>query len=140
MADIVICGAGMAGVATAYYLAVKHGLTDVVLVDKRAPLTLTSDKSVEGYRNWWPDRLMVDFMNRSIDLMEGIALGSENAIQLNRRGYAYVTSETQAASQFESNARRYADELGLGPLRVHGGAGGASEDVYQPCRWRASGV
>ena len=53
-ADVIICGAGIAGVAAAYTLAVHHGIHDVLLVDERAPLTLTSDKSSEGYRNWWP--------------------------------------------------------------------------------------
>ena len=53
-ADVVICGAGIAGVAAAYHLAVRRGVTDVVLVDERPPLSLTSDKSTECYRNWWP--------------------------------------------------------------------------------------
>ena len=44
-AEVVICGAGIAGIAAAYHLAVRHGLTDVVLVDERPPLSLTSDKS-----------------------------------------------------------------------------------------------
>ena len=44
-ADVVICGAGIAGIAAAYSLTVQHGVRDVVLVDERAPLSLTSDKS-----------------------------------------------------------------------------------------------
>jgi glycine/D-amino acid oxidase-like deaminating enzyme len=61
----------MAGVSAAYHLAVRHGVRDVVLVDERTPLTLTSDKGTEAYRNWWPgpDPTMVRFMNRSIDLL-----------------------------------------------------------------------
>ena len=51
-ADVVICGAGIAGVAAAYHLAVRCGLKKVVLVDERAPLMLISDKSFERYRNW----------------------------------------------------------------------------------------
>ena len=50
--EVVICGAGIAGVAAAYHLAVRRGVRDVVLVDERPPLTLTSDKSAECYRNW----------------------------------------------------------------------------------------
>ncbi len=68
-----ICGAGIAGIATAYHLAVDHGLTDIVLVEQGDPLALTSDKSTECYRNWWPGPgdAMVSLMNRSIDLIEG---------------------------------------------------------------------
>jgi len=50
-ADVVICGAGMAGISAAYHLAVKRGVRNVVLVDERDPLTLTSDKGTEAYRN-----------------------------------------------------------------------------------------
>ena len=53
-AEVVICGAGIAGIAAAYHLAVKQGVRNVVLVDERPPMSLTSDKSTEAYRNWWP--------------------------------------------------------------------------------------
>ena len=71
-ANIVIVGAGIAGISAAYHLAVKQGMRNVVMIDERDPLTLTSDKSMECYRNWWPgpNDHMVCFMNRSIDLME----------------------------------------------------------------------
>jgi len=50
---IVICGAGIAGIAAAYFLTLR-GMRNITLVDERAPLSLTSDKSTEAYRNWWP--------------------------------------------------------------------------------------
>jgi len=40
-ASIVICGAGIAGVAVAHELAVVHGWRDVVLVEAGDPLALT---------------------------------------------------------------------------------------------------
>ncbi len=52
--NVLICGAGIAGISAAYHLAVRHGVKDILLVDERAPLSLTSDKSTECYRNWWP--------------------------------------------------------------------------------------
>src|SRR5258705_4033868 len=93
--NIVICGAGIAGIAAAYALTVDHGLDDVVLVEPGNPLSLTSDKSTEAYRNWWPgpDWAMTAFMNRSIDLIEGIARASDNRINLNRRGYVFATAD-----------------------------------------------
>jgi glycine/D-amino acid oxidase-like deaminating enzyme len=73
-ANVVICGAGIAGVAAAYYLS-KLGVEGILLVDQGNPLSLTSDKSTEAYRNWWPgpDNAMIELMNRSIDLIEGFA-------------------------------------------------------------------
>ncbi len=53
-AEVVICGAGIAGISAAYHLAVRHGVRRVVLVDERAPLSLTSDKSTKAYRIWCP--------------------------------------------------------------------------------------
>ncbi len=92
-ADVVVCGAGIAGVSTGYFLAVAHGL-DVVVCDPRAPLTLTSDKSTECYRNWWPNPAMVTFMDRSIDLLDRFAEESGDAFHLNRRGYVYLSAGT----------------------------------------------
>src|SRR3972149_2664420 len=100
-AEIVICGAGIAGIAAAYHLAVRRGVTDVVLVDERPALSLTSDKSTECYRNWWPGPgdAMVGLMNRSIDLLEDLARQSDNVFHLNRRGYLYATAR---ADQIDS--------------------------------------
>lgn len=94
-AEVVICGAGIAGVATAYHLTVKQGVKGVVLVEQGEPLMLTSDKSTEAYRNWWPgpDPAMIGLMNRSIALLEEIAHQTDNRIHLNRRGYLYATAD-----------------------------------------------
>src|ERR1043165_9329146 len=88
---IVICGAGIAGIAAAYHLVVEHGFDNVVIVEQGNPLSLTSDKSTEAYRNWWPgpDWAMTAFMNRSIDLIEGLARQTGNRFNLNRRGYLF---------------------------------------------------
>ena len=120
-AEVVICGAGIAGIAAAYHLAVKQGLRDIVLVEPGAPLSLTSDKSTEAYRNWWPGPgdAMVAFMNRSIDLLEEIARATDNRIQLNRRGYVYATADP-ARAELLRQAAEEAAALGAGPLRVHG--------------------
>lgn len=129
-ADVVIAGAGIAGVAAAHALAVDHGLR-VVLVDDHAPLTLTSDKSTEAYRNWWPgpDDAMVRFINRSIDRLEAWADASNNRFLLNRRGYVYATARPDRAAQFVQDAQR-ASAQGAGPLRVYNSEHDARK--YQP--------
>src|SRR3990170_3663231 len=68
-AGVVICGAGISGVAAAYFLS-KAGVKNILLLDERPPLSFTSDRSTECYRNWWPDAEMLALMNCSIDLME----------------------------------------------------------------------
>ena len=123
-AEVVICGAGIAGVALAYHLTVRHGLAGVVLVDERPPLSLTSDKSTECYRNWWPgpDDAMVALMNRSIDLLEELARESGNVFRLNRRGYLFATADP-ARVPLLVRAAEEAAARGAGPARVHAGAG-----------------
>jgi len=119
-AEVVICGAGIAGVAAAYHLAVRRGIRDVILVDERPPLSLTSDKSAECYRNWWPGPgdAMVSLMNRSIDLLEDLARESGDVFRMNRRGYLFATADPDRVPLFAARAREAA-ELGAGPARFH---------------------
>jgi sarcosine oxidase, subunit beta len=119
-AEVVICGAGIAGIATAYHLAVRRSMPGVVLVDERAPLSVTSDKSTECYRNWWPGPgdAMVAVMNRSIDLLEELAPESGDAFRLNRRGYLFATGDRARVPRMVEAAEAAA-ALGAGPARVH---------------------
>ena len=119
-AGVVICGAGIGGIAVAYFLTNQFGITDVLLVDERPPLSLTSDKSTECYRNWWPGPgdAMVKMMNRSIDLLEELAEAHQNCFHLNRRGYLYTTTDPARITDLEGFGRE-AESLGAGELRFH---------------------
>lgn len=128
--DIVICGAGIAGVSAAYSLAVEKGVGDILLVDEGAPLSLTSDHSTECYRNWWPDEAMVALMNRSIDRLEMLARRSGNLFHLNRRGYLYCTADPNRAAEMERNGKAIARN-GAGELRIHR-AGDPAGEAYSP--------
>lgn len=121
-ANIVICGAGIAGISAAYHLAVRHGIGDILLVEERSPLTMTSDKSTEAYRNWWPGPgdAMVRFMNRSIDLLEDLAEANDNYFHLNRRGYVFLTADPARAALYQRSAEE-SSRLGAGELRIHDG-------------------
>ena len=117
-AEIVICGAGVAGVAAAYHLVVRRGVRGVVLVDERPPLSLTSAFGTEAYRNWWPDLDMFRFMDRSIDLMDELAAESGNAARMNRRGYVFLTADPDRVPDLKKEAAAVSN-LGGGALRVH---------------------
>lgn len=128
-ARIVVCGAGIAGVSAAYHLTVRHGAENVVLVEADAPLSMTSDKSTEAYRNWWPgpDAAMCAYMNRSIDLLEEIAQLTGNRINLNRRGYLFASAENDKVGWLHDMAK-LAEQQGAGPVRVHS----SSAALYAP--------
>jgi len=121
-ADVVICGAGIAGVSATYHLSVKKGIKNLVLVDEHPPLSVTSDKSTECYRNWWPGPgdAMVSLMNRSIDILEELAHESDNFFRLSRRGYLFATADPARIEDFKRTAEETA-ELGAGPVRYHRG-------------------
>jgi glycine/D-amino acid oxidase-like deaminating enzyme len=117
--DAVIAGAGIAGISTAFHLA-RAGVTKTLLCDPRPPLTLTSDKSTECYRNWWPGpgTDMVRFMNRSVELMEAHHEAASGAFNLSRRGYLFITGERDRLSRMTQSAREIGD-LGAGEVRHH---------------------
>ena len=133
MAEVVVVGAGIAGISAAFHLAVRQGLEGVVLVETGDPLALTSDKSTECYRNWWPGPgdAMVAFMNRSIDLLERIERESGGRLRLNRRGYLFATAELSRIASLHAFGRE-AQSLGTGDLRLHDGTASSADYVPSP--------
>lgn len=95
-AQVVIVGAGIAGIATAWALT-ERGITDVVIVDRRAPLTLTSNRPEANYRTWWPHPAMVDLASRSLEIVRDLA-DDGALIPIDRRGYLYL-SESEAGAE-----------------------------------------
>jgi len=96
----------MAGIAAAHQLSVRANISRIVLVDPRDPLSLTSSKGTEAYRNYWPgpDDTMARFMDRSIDLLEELDRGSHQAFELNRRGYVFLTADVSEAERLNTHA------------------------------------
>jgi glycine/D-amino acid oxidase-like deaminating enzyme len=131
--EVVICGAGIAGIAAAYHLSVREGLRDVVIVDELPPLSLTSDKSTECYRNWWPGPgdAMVAMTNRSIDILERLARESDNRFLLNRRGYLFATAEESRVDSMREGARESC-ALGAGEFREHGQGSSGADYIPAP--------
>src|SRR5262249_26081164 len=117
---IVICGAGMAGGAAAYHLAVQHKAPHVVLLQGASPPSLPPHKPTEAYRSWCPgpDRAMTSFMTRSIHPMEEFARTPDNRINMNRRGYLFATAEASKVSWLHELALT-AEAHGSGPVRMH---------------------
>lgn len=89
----VIVGAGIAGIAAAYYLCIEQQQKSVLLIDSRQPMSFTSAQSGDNYRNWWPHRTMTDFTNDSIDELDRIARDSKNVFNMTRRGYVLATRQ-----------------------------------------------
>ena len=116
-AGIAICGAGIVGIATAYALSQQANPCDVVLIDPRAPLSLTTAASGENYRNWWPHPTLVAFMDRSLDLLEDLHRKFDGTFRMTRRGYAYATRERDSQGFLARLTALYGN-VGAGPVRV----------------------
>jgi sarcosine oxidase, subunit beta len=121
-ADVVICGAGIAGISSAYHLSRLDPKKALLLVDDRPPLSLTSDKSTECYRNWWPgpDDAKVRLMDHSIGWLDAWADQTGNAFGLNRRGYLYASTTDEGAARLLVEAQAIS-ALGAGEVRVRPG-------------------
>jgi len=129
-----VIGTGIVGIATAYYLSRAEGHGNITLVDRDQPMSFTSAQSGENYRTWWAEPAMVNFTSRSIHLMEEIARDSDNRINMNRRGYALCTRETNIDRLIEQVHKGYgerAEEL----LRFHTAPEAPSYHSFESPEW-----
>ncbi|MBA2401103.1 MAG: FAD-binding oxidoreductase [Bradyrhizobium sp.] len=127
-ADIAVIGAGIVGIACAYYLAKSRPALRIVIVDQNAPMSLTSAASGENYRNWWPHPIMTAFTDYSIDLLEEIARRHDNRVRISRRGYALATRQPKPDQLLEELHTGYGPD-GARRIRVHSAA---SSPSYTP--------
>ncbi len=96
--EVAVVGAGIAGIATAYYLASGHGITSVLLIDPRQPMSFTSAQSGDNYRNWWPHATMAAFTNDSIERMRALSRASNDVFNMTSRGYVLATRRADIES------------------------------------------
>jgi len=117
--DVVIIGAGMIGIAAAEALS-RNGAARVAIVDCGPPLGLTSDKSTECYRNFWPgpDDAMLSFMADSINELTCHAATSGDRFLMQQRGYLFATAQKAEVCELERQAAQV-EEFGGGRLRLH---------------------
>jgi glycine/D-amino acid oxidase-like deaminating enzyme len=116
-ARIAVIGAGNVGIAVAYYLVTQHQATQVVLIDPRDPMSLTSAQSGENYRNWWPHPVMTAFTDHSISLMEAIDTASNGRLNMTRGGYALVTRRERPEDLLRDLDQGYSRSGA--PIRLH---------------------
>ena len=137
-ADVAVVGAGSVGIAVAYYLAREHGMSRVVLVDPRPPMSLTSAQSGENYRNWWPHPVMTAFTDHSITLMEELDGISGGRLHMTRGGYALVTRREDPSGLVADLERGYARTPG--GIRIRRSAQGYAPPRRGPWQEAPGGV
>jgi len=134
-AEIIIIGAGIAGIASAYYLSNRFDRTNVILIDALAPMSFTSAQSGENYRDWWPHKAMRNFTNHSIDLMENIADESNDIFNMSRRGYVLASRQNDIDHLFSQLNLQQLDER---HIRFHHQGASNNYQVPVSANWRTA--
>jgi len=85
--DVVIIGAGVHGLATAYHLAARHGITRVAVLDKGYVGGGGSGRNTAILRSNYLTPEGVAFYDRSIKLYEGLAAELNFNVMFSQRGH-----------------------------------------------------
>ena len=85
--DVVIIGAGIHGLATAYYLATNHGITDVAIVDKGYVGGGGSGRNTSIVRSNYLTPEGVRFYDRSVKLYEDLSVDLNFNIMFGQMGH-----------------------------------------------------
>ncbi|MQA83185.1 MAG: FAD-dependent oxidoreductase [Streptosporangiales bacterium] len=85
--DVVIIGGGVHGLATAYYLAANHGITDVAVLDKGYVGSGGSGRNTAILRSNYLTPEGVRFYDRSVRLYERLAADLNYNVMFSQRGH-----------------------------------------------------
>jgi len=85
--DVVIIGAGVHGLATAYYLAANHGITDVAVLDRGYLGGGGSGRNTAIVRSNYLTPEGVRFYDRSVKLYESLAAELNFNVMFSQRGH-----------------------------------------------------
>ena len=142
--NIAICGAGIAGIATAWSLAVKYHQKNIILIDKNQPMSLTTSKSGENFRDYWPQPCMTALTSHSIDLMQALADDRGNTFEMRYSGYDFV-SESEGREIFPSEQLQDTDNADnllriTGSDQIRASQEYLSDSIQQIVRFKQAGA
>ena len=119
---IVICGVGIAGIATAYYLIREDNNLDITIIDKNQPLAYTSSKSGENFRDYWPHKSMEALSSHSIELMKDLkTIYGEDAFKMEFSGYHFVSHDAKKAIFADDSSPEFKqrNKVETNPVTIH---------------------
>ncbi|MBN2540463.1 MAG: FAD-binding oxidoreductase [Bacilli bacterium] len=105
-ASIVIIGAGISGLSTAYNLA-KNGMKDIVVIDKQYLNSGSTGRCGAGVRQQWGTKLNCILAKRSIEFFSTAKeeLGYEKDIEFKQEGYLILSTSKEEDQIFAKNVK-----------------------------------
>jgi sarcosine oxidase subunit beta len=94
--DVVIIGGGVQGLATAYYLAEHHGITDVAVIEKGYIGSGGSGRNTAIVRSNYRTPEGARFYQASLDLYDGLSAELDFNIMLTKRGVLTLAHSERA--------------------------------------------
>jgi sarcosine oxidase, subunit beta len=94
--DVVIIGGGVQGLATAYYLAERHGVTDVAVLEKSYVGSGGSGRNTAIVRSNYRTPEGARFYQASLDLFDGLSAELGFNIMLTKRGVLTLAHSERA--------------------------------------------
>jgi len=94
--DVVIVGGGGHGLATAYYLATRHGITNVAVVEADYIASGNTGRNTTIIRSNYAIPEAIRFYDRSLKLYEGLEAETGAAIFFRRKGHVWLAHTEMA--------------------------------------------
>ncbi len=120
--DVVIVGAGVHGLACAYYLAANHGITDVAVLDKGYLGGGGSGRNTAIVRSNYLTPEGVAFYDRSVRLYEGLAAELNFNVMFEQRGHLTLAHNDSSLRTMrwraEVNKLQGVDSEVIGPAEI----------------------
>src|SRR5690349_22286820 len=101
--DVVIVGGGGHGLATAYYLAKEHGITNVAVLEKGSLGLGNTGRNTTIVRSNYLLEPNAHFYEHSLKLWEGLSRDLNYNVMFSQRG---VLNLAHSDAQMDANARR----------------------------------
>ena len=102
--DVVIIGGGGHGLAAAYYLATRHGITNVAVIERKYIGGGNSGRNTTVIRSNYGVPEAVNFYQRSVDLYESLEEETDRWIMHERRGLLWLAHSEASVRQEKARA------------------------------------
>lgn len=100
-----VIGGGIMGLATAYNLAKRHGITRVTVLERSYLCSGASGRNGGGIRAQWSSETNVRLMRESIRICEELAAELKINVWLRQGGYLFVVRDEKQRRAMETSVR-----------------------------------